>query len=412
MKHPRERRVGRTAALFLLPVVATLGVAIAWAASDARGPEVARLGPGDDGLLPLPDVGRAAAGYLDDGTPVFVSRPETGEIAVVGATDHHLGDRLVAFCDSSGWFEEPYHGSRYNGWGEWTGGPAPSGLTPYPFEVVEEPGRTGVRVTGGDGTPPDRGAHYDHEQPPRGTSCEPGHGLATDAVAHRPPDDVPLVAPAEIPHGRWGWVRLETAGTVRQPRLCIPDTACDPGRALPTRVTVTSDEPLPRSRATWLARRDAAGTVELRWPGRPEDRRPEPLEPIGAGDDELLAPPHGSAAPGHLDDGTPVFVTRTPDGEVYVLDAASPLEPRDLVGYCRPAGLFADAGGGRWDLTGRHVAGPAGGNLASYRFLAYEQWSGTVVHPLGDHRTPPLRSTSDVDVAADPAAECGELQRH
>ncbi|MEX2505224.1 MAG: hypothetical protein WD378_10250 [Egicoccus sp.] len=275
MNHPRGRRVGRVAALSALLVVAAWGAVIVWSAWTPRSPEVARLGPGDDGLLALPDVGSAAAGYLDDGTPVFVSRPAAGEVVVVGATDHHVGDRLVAFCESSGWFEEPYHGSRYNGWGEWTGGPSPSGLTPYPFEVVEDPARVGVRVTGGAGTPPDRDAQYDHEQPPRGTSCEPGHGLATDAVAHRPPDEVPLVAPAEIPDGRWGWVRIETGGTVGRPRLCIPDSDCDPGHRLPTRVASTSDEPLSRSRATWLARRDGDGPAHLRWPGRPDDRRPE-----------------------------------------------------------------------------------------------------------------------------------------
>lgn len=39
----------------------------------------------------------------------------------------HLGCR-VPYCASSGWFEDPCHGSKWNRWGEWTGGPAPRGL--------------------------------------------------------------------------------------------------------------------------------------------------------------------------------------------------------------------------------------------------------------------------------------------
>lgn len=39
----------------------------------------------------------------------------------------HLGCR-VQHCASSGWFEDTCHGSRFNDWGEWGGGPAPRGL--------------------------------------------------------------------------------------------------------------------------------------------------------------------------------------------------------------------------------------------------------------------------------------------
>jgi cytochrome b6-f complex iron-sulfur subunit len=42
----------------------------------------------------------------------------------------HLGC-AVPWCQSSQWFECPCHGSRYNRWGEYTGGPAPRGLDRY-----------------------------------------------------------------------------------------------------------------------------------------------------------------------------------------------------------------------------------------------------------------------------------------
>ncbi|MDP8960984.1 MAG: Rieske 2Fe-2S domain-containing protein [Actinomycetota bacterium] len=62
----------------------------------------------------------------------------------------HLGCR-VPWCQSSQWFECPCHGSKYNKWGEWVGGPAPRGLDRFPSEIDSE-GRlsvnTGVLVTG------------------------------------------------------------------------------------------------------------------------------------------------------------------------------------------------------------------------------------------------------------------------
>ncbi len=61
----------------------------------------------------------------------------------------HLGCR-VPWCQPSQWFECPCHGSKYNRWGEWMGGPAPRGLDRFPSEV--DGGsfvvNTGVVVTG------------------------------------------------------------------------------------------------------------------------------------------------------------------------------------------------------------------------------------------------------------------------
>lgn len=46
----------------------------------------------------------------------------------------HLGCR-VPWCQSAQWFECPCHGSKYNRWGEWVGGPAPRGLDRFPSEI-------------------------------------------------------------------------------------------------------------------------------------------------------------------------------------------------------------------------------------------------------------------------------------
>ncbi|HUG85166.1 MAG TPA: Rieske 2Fe-2S domain-containing protein [Euzebya sp.] len=48
----------------------------------------------------------------------------------------HLGCR-VPWCASSRWFECPCHGSRYNRWGEYQGGPAPRGLDRFPIDFRE-----------------------------------------------------------------------------------------------------------------------------------------------------------------------------------------------------------------------------------------------------------------------------------
>jgi cytochrome b6-f complex iron-sulfur subunit len=47
----------------------------------------------------------------------------------------HLGCR-VPFCQQSGWFECPCHGSKYNGAGEYQLGPAPRGMDRFKVEVA------------------------------------------------------------------------------------------------------------------------------------------------------------------------------------------------------------------------------------------------------------------------------------
>ncbi len=76
----------------------------------------------------LPKARRIAA-Y----TPPIIAGMEAGYVALYQRCVH-LGCR-VPFCSTSQWFECPCHGSKYNGVGEKTGGPAPRGLDRFVFDV-------------------------------------------------------------------------------------------------------------------------------------------------------------------------------------------------------------------------------------------------------------------------------------
>jgi cytochrome b6-f complex iron-sulfur subunit len=66
-------------------------------------------------------------------TAPIIAGMEAGYVALYQRCVH-LGCR-VPFCSTSQWFECPCHGSKYNGVGEKTGGPAPRGLDRFVFEV-------------------------------------------------------------------------------------------------------------------------------------------------------------------------------------------------------------------------------------------------------------------------------------
>ena len=80
----------------------------------------------------------------------------------------HLGCR-VGFCDSSGRFECPCHGSIYDLGGEWIVGPAPRGMDRYELTLDSATGRlvadTSKVIVG-----PPRGSKQ-FLTPPKGPSC-------------------------------------------------------------------------------------------------------------------------------------------------------------------------------------------------------------------------------------------------
>jgi cytochrome b6-f complex iron-sulfur subunit len=95
----------------------------------------------------------------------YVTKVE-GQLYALYQKCPHLGCK-VPFCESSGWFECPCHGSRFNRKGEWLAGPAPKGMWRFPLEV-----RNG-RVLVDTGKPmdgPPQGVRT-VDQPPLGPHC-------------------------------------------------------------------------------------------------------------------------------------------------------------------------------------------------------------------------------------------------
>ncbi len=74
-----------------------------------------------------PDLSAAMQAY---GETHAITDGGIGLMAINTQVCPHLGC-AVPWCQSSQWFECPCHGSRYNRYGEWTGGPAPRGLDRY-----------------------------------------------------------------------------------------------------------------------------------------------------------------------------------------------------------------------------------------------------------------------------------------
>jgi Rieske Fe-S protein len=98
-----------------------------------------------------------------------------GRMYVVNADDHlfalsqkcpHLGCH-VPYCDSSGRFECPCHGSVFDLGGEYISGPSPRGMDQYELTLD---GKTVIVDTGVSKTGPPRGAHQ-FLTPPKGPSC-------------------------------------------------------------------------------------------------------------------------------------------------------------------------------------------------------------------------------------------------
>ena len=95
------------------------------------------------------------------------------EIVAFSEKCTHLGCR-VPFCDSSGRFECPCHGSVFSRGGDFITGPAPRGMDSFPTEVGEDGLlyiNTGDKIDG-----PAPGSKI-VDEPSRGPACtDEGHG--------------------------------------------------------------------------------------------------------------------------------------------------------------------------------------------------------------------------------------------
>jgi hypothetical protein len=159
-----RRHVSTRSLVLALSVLAALGMAVVVISvrhEGAPGPDWVRAGS-------VSELERAHVVYLSS-AKVFVVDAPTGPLAM-SALDPHLGERIL-FCRSSGWFEDPQHGSKYDGLGYYALGPSPHGMDRVGVRVVDgdvwvDP----VRVTAG----PPRGAK--EPDAPLGPFCDRGEG--------------------------------------------------------------------------------------------------------------------------------------------------------------------------------------------------------------------------------------------
>ena len=92
-----------------------------------------------------------------------------GEVVAIAEKCTHLGCR-VPFCESSGQFECPCHGSFFNRAGDYVAGPAPRGMDRYPTELGDDGLvyiNTGEKIEGP--APGD----FEIDEPARGPACAP-----------------------------------------------------------------------------------------------------------------------------------------------------------------------------------------------------------------------------------------------
>ena len=143
---------------------ALLGVAAGWTSLEALRP----LTQGTGGLrikLGNPaDFKPGSATYFNEGRLWLVNAD--GRLFALSQKCPHLGCR-VPFCESSGRFECPCHGSVFDLGGEYVQGPAPRGMDRFELSVVDDGlvVDTSKLIAG-----PDHGAD-DFLVPPAGPSC-------------------------------------------------------------------------------------------------------------------------------------------------------------------------------------------------------------------------------------------------
>ena len=177
-------------------------------------------------VVELPPPGEAKAVFLADGTPVFVVAHQDGTASVIEAFSGHVPygmKKLVWWCPSARWFEDPFHGSKYDEYGGWREGPAGNGLSIYRVEMVDH-ARLRVdaeaKITSPVELGPGRVAIHAKGPPPAGPFCDPGS--ESQAVFHRfaAKDETPVEKLKSSPEG-WAFVRGDLLlQKKRQPQLC------------------------------------------------------------------------------------------------------------------------------------------------------------------------------------------------
>ena len=145
-----------------------LVVAAGWTAYESLRPLASSAAGGTLNLGNASSYRPGTATYVPEGR-LFVANTGTRMFALSQRCPH-LGCR-IPFCESSGRFECPCHGSKYDLGGEWIEGPAPRGMDRYQLTLDSASGAlvvdTSKVITG-----PARGAKR-YLTPAKGPSCAP-----------------------------------------------------------------------------------------------------------------------------------------------------------------------------------------------------------------------------------------------
>ena len=144
-----------------------LATAAAWTTWELLRPLTSNAAGGKLPVGSAADYQAGTATYIREGR--FWLANADGHLLALSQKCPHLGCR-VPFCESSGRFECPCHGSIYDIGGEWIAGPSPRGMDRYPVSLQ---GDAVVVDTGKHLTGPDRGAKR-FLTPAKGPACKEG----------------------------------------------------------------------------------------------------------------------------------------------------------------------------------------------------------------------------------------------
>jgi nitrite reductase/ring-hydroxylating ferredoxin subunit len=143
-----------------------LALAASWTLWESLRPLAGSATAGPIKLEPVGNYPTGTATYVPEGR-LWVANAK-GTLFALSQQCPHLGCR-VPFCDSSGRFECPCHGSVFDLGGEWIEGPAPRGMDRFDLSVV---GGVLVADTSKVKSGPPHGTHV-YLEPPKGPKCQP-----------------------------------------------------------------------------------------------------------------------------------------------------------------------------------------------------------------------------------------------
>ena len=109
-----------------------LGLAAGWTTYESLRPLAGAVTRGKLRLLSAGSYPAGTATYVTEGR-LWIANTG-GQLFALSQKCPHLGCR-VPFCESSGHFECPCHGSRFDIGGEWIEGPAPRGMDKFELTV-------------------------------------------------------------------------------------------------------------------------------------------------------------------------------------------------------------------------------------------------------------------------------------